>query len=172
MRSNVKRRTAIAALTGALATSGCLGSEAQAQGRSGGPPAMPPMPVDVDTARVQTVVDAVRATGRIEAVNAVELRPDDQGRITAILFREGQSVARGTPCCAPRRLAPRPSAIWLDNSSSACVACANRMRLRPPIWNGRRPRRGAQTPHSPCFRCRSSIRRSGRRSPAWSGSAL
>jgi membrane fusion protein, multidrug efflux system len=58
---------------------------------------MPPMPVDVDTARVQSVVDAVRATGRIEAVHAVELRPDEQGRITALLFREGQSVAKGTP---------------------------------------------------------------------------
>src|SRR5687768_13809073 len=63
----------------------------------GGPPAMPPMPVDVDTARRQSVVDAVRATGRIEAVQAIELRPDEQGRVTAILFREGQSVAAGTP---------------------------------------------------------------------------
>ena len=63
----------------------------------GGPPAMPPMPVDVDTARRQSVVDAVRATGRIEAVQAIELRPDEQGRVTAILFREGQSVGAGTP---------------------------------------------------------------------------
>ncbi|HZI27695.1 MAG TPA: efflux RND transporter periplasmic adaptor subunit [Gemmatimonadaceae bacterium] len=63
----------------------------------GGPPAMPPMPVDVDTARRRSVVDAVRATGRIEALQAIELRPDEQGRVTAILFREGQSVAAGTP---------------------------------------------------------------------------
>ncbi|MBA3341883.1 MAG: efflux RND transporter periplasmic adaptor subunit [Gemmatimonadaceae bacterium] len=64
---------------------------------AGGPPAMPPMPVDVDTARVRSVVDAVRATGRIEAVQAVELRPDEQGRVTGLMFREGQFVARGTP---------------------------------------------------------------------------
>jgi membrane fusion protein (multidrug efflux system) len=70
------------------------GGEAAA---GGGPPAMPPMPVDVDTARRQSVVDAVRATGRIEALQAIELRPDEQGRVTAILFREGQSVAAGTP---------------------------------------------------------------------------
>src|SRR5687767_4743039 len=63
----------------------------------GGPPAMPPMPVDVDTARRRSVVDAVRATGRIEAVQAIELRPDEQGRVLALLFREGQSVAAGTP---------------------------------------------------------------------------
>jgi len=55
------------------------------------------MPVDVDTARREAVVDAVRATGRIEAYQAIELRPDEQGRITEILFREGQSIAAGAP---------------------------------------------------------------------------
>lgn len=64
---------------------------------AGGPMAMPPMPVDVDTARIRPVVDAVRATGRIEAVQAVDLRSDQQGRITALLFHEGQLVARGAP---------------------------------------------------------------------------
>ena len=57
---------------------------------------MPPMPVDVDTARRGGVVDAVRATGRIEALQAVELRSDEQGRVTELLFREGQAVAAGT----------------------------------------------------------------------------
>lgn len=61
----------------------------------GGPPSMPPMPVDVDTARYQSVVDAVRATGRIEALQAVELRPDEQGRVTGLHFFEGQFVGRG-----------------------------------------------------------------------------
>ena len=73
------------------------GGAAPAGGAAGGPPAMPPMPVDVDTARVRPIVDAVRATGRIEAIQAVELRPDEQGRVTALLFREGQLVTRGTP---------------------------------------------------------------------------
>jgi membrane fusion protein (multidrug efflux system) len=54
------------------------------------------MPVDVDTARRQPVVDAVRATGRIEALQAIELRPDEQGRVTELLFQEGQFVERGT----------------------------------------------------------------------------
>lgn len=94
MRSHLNLQLALLAL--ALASTQ---ANAQSGGtkQAGGPPAMPPMPVDVDTARVQSVVDAVRATGRIEAVNAVELRPDEQGRITAILFQEGQMVARGTP---------------------------------------------------------------------------
>ena len=73
------------------------GGEANAQEQgAGGPPAMPPMPVDVDTARQRSVVDAVRATGRIDAIQAVDLRPDEQGRVTALLFREGQYVSKGT----------------------------------------------------------------------------
>jgi membrane fusion protein (multidrug efflux system) len=62
-----------------------------------GPGEMPPMPVDVDTARRGSVVDAVRVTGRIEAVQAVDLRPDEQGRVTELLFQEGDAVEAGTP---------------------------------------------------------------------------
>ncbi len=58
---------------------------------------MPPMPVDVASAIEQNVVEAVRATGRIEALQAVELRPDESGRITKLLFQEGQRVSAGTP---------------------------------------------------------------------------
>ena len=79
------------AAQGGEAAGGAEGSAA------GGPPAMPPMPVDVDSARRQSVVDAVRATGRIEAQQAIELRPDEQGRITDLMFREGQYVEAGTP---------------------------------------------------------------------------
>jgi membrane fusion protein (multidrug efflux system) len=73
------------------------GPSAAPGGGDGASGEMPPMPVDVDTARRSSVVDAVRATGRIEAVQAVDLRPDEQGRITELLFEEGQSVAAGTP---------------------------------------------------------------------------
>jgi membrane fusion protein (multidrug efflux system) len=76
----------------AAGAAGAGGGEAAA----GAPPAMPPMPVDVDTARIRPIVDAVRATGRIEAIQSVQLRPDEQGRITSLLFVEGQRVARGT----------------------------------------------------------------------------
>jgi membrane fusion protein, multidrug efflux system len=80
--------------------SGCSKSKGNAQGQGGGGGGgggggMPPMPVDVDTARSQSIVDAVRATGRIEAVNAVDLRPDAEGRVTQILFFEGQNVGSG-----------------------------------------------------------------------------
>jgi membrane fusion protein (multidrug efflux system) len=53
------------------------------------------MPVEVVVARSDTVVDAILATGQIEAVQSVELRPDIEGRVTAILVREGSTVSRG-----------------------------------------------------------------------------
>lgn len=76
----------------------------------GGPPAMPPMPVDVDTARFQSVVDGVRATGRIEAMQAVELRPDEQGRVISLHFYEGQFVGRGAPLVRIDDAMPRAQA--------------------------------------------------------------
>ncbi|MGH8675403.1 MAG: efflux RND transporter periplasmic adaptor subunit [Burkholderiales bacterium] len=95
--------TALAVLVVAFVATRTVGRRGNAKaqdpsGAGGGAPmSMPPMPVDVDTARIQSVVDAVRATGRIEAVQAVELRPDEEGRVTALLFHEGQFVARGAP---------------------------------------------------------------------------
>jgi len=63
-------------------------------GPGGGPPAMP---VEAAAARSDTVVDAILATGQIEALQSIELRPDVEGRLTQILVREGALVSRGTP---------------------------------------------------------------------------
>jgi len=60
----------------------------------GGPPATL---VEVSVARNDTVVDAIAATGEIEAVQSIQLRPEVDGRIVSILFREGDEVAAGTP---------------------------------------------------------------------------
>jgi membrane fusion protein, multidrug efflux system len=67
---------------------------AGAGGPGGGPPAMP---VEAASARADTVVDAVLATGQIEALQSIELRPDVEGRLVQILVREGTPVAQGTP---------------------------------------------------------------------------
>lgn len=67
-------------------------------GAGGGPPGgeMPPMPVEVVVAAADTVIDAIQATGQIEAMQQIELRPEVDGRITGILVREGARVSRGT----------------------------------------------------------------------------
>jgi membrane fusion protein, multidrug efflux system len=59
----------------------------------GGPPAMP---VEVAVAKADTVRDEIAATGQIEALQSIELRPEVEGRIVAILVREGREVGRGT----------------------------------------------------------------------------
>lgn len=54
------------------------------------------MPVEVAVSHQDTVVDALAATGQIEAMQAIEIKPDIEGRVTGILVREGQEVAKGT----------------------------------------------------------------------------
>src|SRR5438094_2445027 len=71
-------------------------NKAKSAAPGGGPGGFPPMPVEVAAAIRDTVVDAIAATGQIEAVQSIELRPEVQGRITDILVREGQDVAAGT----------------------------------------------------------------------------
>src|SRR5258705_227858 len=53
------------------------------------------MPVEVAAAIRDDVVGAIAATGQIEAVQSVELRPEVDGRIVEILVREGQQVDAG-----------------------------------------------------------------------------
>jgi membrane fusion protein (multidrug efflux system) len=67
-----------------------------AAGGPGGPGGFA-MPVEVSPAIRDTVVDAIAATGQIEAIQSIELRPEVSGRITDILVREGQEVDAGTP---------------------------------------------------------------------------
>jgi membrane fusion protein (multidrug efflux system) len=55
------------------------------------------MPVEVAVSRQDTVVDAILATGQIEAIQSIELRPEVDGRLVDILVREGAEVRKGTP---------------------------------------------------------------------------
>jgi len=93
-------RSIIIALVAGLAAAACSGGDAaDGGGQAGGPQGGAPMgvPVDVVAARVDTVVDAISATGQIEAVQSIELRPEISGRLVAILAREGGEVRAGTP---------------------------------------------------------------------------
>lgn len=71
------------------------GNPGAAGGGGGG--GFPPMPVEVAVAIRDTVVDAIAATGQIEAIQSIEVHPEVQGKITDILVREGQQVPAGTP---------------------------------------------------------------------------
>lgn len=80
-------------LAALAAACGGSGEGARAATDGGGPPAMP---VDVAVARTDTVIESIRATGQVEAVQSIELRPEVEGRIVEISTREGTEVARGT----------------------------------------------------------------------------
>ncbi len=85
-----------AALTACDKAESAGGADSEESG--GGPAGAPPaMPVEVVVARTDTVVDAILATGQVEALQSIELRPDVEGRIAQILVREGAFVARGAP---------------------------------------------------------------------------
>ena len=88
----------MAAVAATLAACNKAESAGQPGAKGGGQDAGPPaMPVEVAVARTDTVVDAILATGQIEAVQSIELRPDVEGRIARILVREGALVGQGTP---------------------------------------------------------------------------
>ncbi len=94
-RASWRRWTAIA---GAVAVAACGKGEAGSSGQGGtGGDGPPPMPVEVVAARQDSVIDAISATGEIEAVQSIELRPEVDGRIVQILVREGQEVRQGAP---------------------------------------------------------------------------
>lgn len=93
-------RSIHAALLTVAALAACNRAESKGKGGGdaagpggGGPPAMP---VEAAAARADTVVDAILATGQIEAMQSIELRPDVEGRVVQILVREGSPVAAGT----------------------------------------------------------------------------
>ncbi len=89
-----------AVLVAALSLASCGGSKApEAQSGSGGGRrgSSGPLPVEVVAARADTIVEAITATGQIEALQSIELRPEVDGRLVEIMVKEGAEVARGTP---------------------------------------------------------------------------
>ena len=91
----IGRRGALA--LAAILAAGCGGGDPEAGGTPGGgaPGGVAAMPVDVAVARSDTVREELIATGQIEAVQAIQLRPEVDGRITRILVREGAEVGQG-----------------------------------------------------------------------------
>ena len=80
------------ALLVATALTACGGGGGADNGSGGAPQ----MPVNTAVARADTVIDELRATGQIEALQSIELRPEVSGRLQQILVREGAEVPRGT----------------------------------------------------------------------------
>lgn len=89
--------TTRAALLASLILAACSGAGDKPAGGTAAKGGRPtgPLPVEVKAARIDTVIDAITATGQIEALQAVELRPDVDGRIVEIMVKEGAEVTQG-----------------------------------------------------------------------------
>lgn len=79
-----------------LASVGTIALAVLVFGCRGGPPADPPAPpVTVAAVAERDVTDWDQFTGRLEAVDAVEIRPRASGYITRVAFAEGTEVRKG-----------------------------------------------------------------------------
>lgn len=121
MRTNPIRWPILAA-----ALAACQGAESnEAGGAEGG---FPPMPVEVVPAVRDTVVDAIVATGQIEAVQAIELRPEVEGRIVEIFVREGGAVSQGAPLFKVDDAELKAQVAQLEAERDLAVQALNRTR--------------------------------------------
>src|SRR6266581_8232 len=95
----IKIRDAVWLMALAIAAGACKKGKAGGPDPAGGGGGSAPMgmPVEVAVARVDTVRDEIAATGQIEAVQSIDLRPEVDGRIVEIPVHEGQEVDQGTP---------------------------------------------------------------------------
>lgn len=82
-------------LIAGLGLSGCTDAESGGGRESLG--AARGLPVEVARARADTVVETISATGGIEAVQSIEIRPEVEGRLVEIVVREGAEVRQGQP---------------------------------------------------------------------------
>ncbi|MCF3650428.1 efflux RND transporter periplasmic adaptor subunit [Synoicihabitans lomoniglobus] len=97
MKSVTLRRTAVVATVLAVATTATLFAltEDEAESVSAAAVAPPAPAVTVSSPRQRTLVEAAEITGRIHALEMVDLRAEVPGRLDAVHFQSGQVVQQG-----------------------------------------------------------------------------
>lgn len=66
-------------------------------GNGGEIPFKEPIPVEAALARSDTILRRVSTVGTLKALNSVTIRPEVSGKISKVLFEEGQAVNEGDP---------------------------------------------------------------------------
>jgi hypothetical protein len=79
------------------------------------PPQMPPPEVSVAKPLGKQITDWDEYTGRLAAVDAVEIRARVSGYLQSVHFREGAIVERGD-CSSPTRRAFRIADTWISST--------------------------------------------------------
>ena len=106
-----------------LAAAGAVGgwylfTEPASNAREVAGPRARAVPVETAVAEAGRAATRIRATGTLRASDAVVVQPEIAGRVTAILFEQGQAVVAGTPMI---RLAPETLQAELVKAEAAMV---------------------------------------------------
>ncbi|WP_322999786.1 efflux RND transporter periplasmic adaptor subunit [Castellaniella sp.] len=119
-------RHAAIALAGLLLAGGFLLMRESAGGltNAGASPSAPAIPVDVATIRYQAITDWHEYSGRLEAVDRVEIRPLVSGTLTQVHFKDGALVRQGDPLFT---IDPRPYQAAVDEAQAQLAAATARV---------------------------------------------
>jgi multidrug efflux system membrane fusion protein len=119
--SSSHARYAALALAGLLLAGGLLlmRESAGTLADAGHPSPTPAIPVDVATIRYQAITDWHEYSGRLEAVERVEIRPLVSGTLTQVRFQDGTLVRRGDPLFT---IDPRPYQAAVDEAQARLTA--------------------------------------------------
>lgn len=90
----------------------------------GPPPAPPAAEVDVAPVVAKTITEWQSYSGRLEAVDKVEIRPLVSGTITAVHFKDGALVKKGDPLFT---IDPRPYQAELARAEAQLAAAQSRV---------------------------------------------
>ncbi|MBS0348833.1 MAG: efflux RND transporter periplasmic adaptor subunit [Proteobacteria bacterium] len=124
-RSLPRRRLVIAAALAGLALAG--GGAAVFAAHADAPaPAGAPQAAQVDTAQVvdKAIIDWQDFSGRLEAVDRVEIRPQVSGILTQVHFRDGSLVRKGDVLFT---IDPRPFAAEVERAEAQLAAAESRV---------------------------------------------
>ena len=124
-------RKSIAGALGALVVVGTVAGIGLSHERDASPVGaayaadMPPAAADVDVATVlsQTITDWQSYSGRLEAVDHVDVRPLVAGTIVAVHFKDGALVNKGDPLFT---IDPRPYVAEVDRAAAQLAAAQAR----------------------------------------------
>lgn len=119
-----QRLTLAAAIAAALALGGGLTAVAvQAGNEPAQAAAAPVVPVEVATVGTQHIVDWQNYSGRLQAVDQVDIRPQVSGPITAVHFKDGSLVRKGDVLFT---IDPRPYAAAVAQARAEIAAAEAR----------------------------------------------
>lgn len=117
-------RTALAlVITALVATGGFAVMRAQADTPPAATAAPTATPVEVAEVARQTIIDWQDYSGRLEAVDRVEIRPLVSGTLTAVHFRDGARVKKGDVLFT---IDPRPYAAEVERAQAQLAAAETR----------------------------------------------